>query len=65
MWTTISYQRTAVHGLSADEAALIMKKVGAYGYGEYKVRERPDGLIDLFHIKKIRVSTKEEIYEGS
>lgn len=62
-WTTLTYRRTAIHGLSATEAALIMKKTYGYRYKEYHLRERPDGLVDLFHIKLIRKSIKTEIVE--
>lgn len=62
VWTTISYRRTAVHGLSATEADLIMRRGGLHRYNEYHLRERPDSLVDLFHIKRIRVSIREEVY---
>lgn len=62
-WTTLTYRRTAIHGLSVTEAALIMKKTCGYRYKEYQTRERPDGLVDLFHIKLIRKTIKTEIVE--
>lgn len=62
-WTTLTYRRTAIHGLSRTEAALIMEKTCRYRYKEYQLRERPDGLVDLFHIKLIRKSIKTEIVE--
>ena len=62
-YTAVSYRRTAIHGLSATEAALIMKGVGLRRYKEYHVRERPDGLVDLFHIKVVHKSETVEIIE--
>lgn len=62
VWTTISYRRTAVHGLSATEADLIMKRGGLRSSNEYHLRERPDGLVGLFQIKRLRVSIREEVY---
>lgn len=62
-WTTLTYRRTAIHGLSATEASLIRKEVRLGHFGKWHARNRSDGLIDLFHIKLIRKSVRTEIVE--
>lgn len=62
-WTTLSYRRTAIQGLSRTQAALMAENNRWYSPSDYHLRERPDGLVDLFHIKRIRKSIRTEILE--
>jgi hypothetical protein len=51
----VVYRRTAIHGLTQEQASAIIKRGGDYfSYLSYHTKERKDGLVDLFHICPVR-----------
>ena len=61
---TYVYQRTAIHGLTDLAVEVILKKgKKSFSCVNYHTRSRPDGLLDLFHIKVIRATKESTIRE--
>jgi hypothetical protein len=63
-YLTVTYRRTAIHGLTPEKAnAIILTWKRDWSGVKHNTREREDGLVDLFHYKAIRKSKVTKIVE--